>query len=79
MLQNYSILQTIVTILIYQTLILSLFRTRNPDAMQTSTFELQDLMKPTKMLCKMTNYLDAIHGHIDVTNGEVDVSKIGLD
>jgi hypothetical protein len=39
--------------------------TRNVDAMRTSSFELADLLKPKKMLCKVDSYLKALQGHID--------------
>jgi len=42
-------------------------RTRNPNAMQTASFEWTDLLEPTKMLCKVDNYMSAVNGHIDVT------------
>merc|ERR1719350_779952 len=39
--------------------------TRNVDAMRTSSFELADLWKPKKMLCKVDSYLKALNGHIE--------------
>jgi hypothetical protein len=42
-------------------------RTRNPAAMQTASFEWTDLLEPTRMLCKVDNYMSAVNGHIDVT------------
>ena len=47
--------------------ILPFTRTRNPNAMQTASFEWTDLLEPTKMLCKVDNYMSAVNGHIDVT------------
>jgi len=41
-------------------------RTRNPNAMQTASFEWSDVLEPTRMLCKVDNYMNAVNGHIDV-------------
>eukprot|EP00092_Neocalanus_flemingeri_P001801 GFUD01001920.1.p1 GENE.GFUD01001920.1~~GFUD01001920.1.p1 ORF type:complete len:554 (-),score=124.25 GFUD01001920.1:32-1693(-) len=42
-------------------------RTHNPNAMQQASFEWTDLLEPTKMMCKVDNYMKAVQGHIDVT------------
>ena len=34
--------------------------------MQTASFEWSDVLEPTRMLCKVDNYMNAVNGHIDV-------------
>jgi hypothetical protein len=57
---------------------LSFTRTRNPNAMQTASFEWTDLLEPTKMLCKVDNYMSAVNGHIDVTTDPDSYVSFGI-
>jgi len=41
-------------------------RTTNPHAMQHTSFQLSDLMEPTKMLCKVDTVLKAMKGDVEV-------------
>jgi len=55
-------------------------RTHNEMAVQTAEFKWQDLMSPSKMLCKMNNYMNALQGHIDVVVGDYDEPEyVGAD
>ena len=43
------------------------FRNHNLHPMETASFEWTDLFEPTKMLCKVDDYLKAVNGHVDFT------------
>merc|ERR1712156_18372 len=51
-------------------------RNLNLHPMETASFEWTDLFEPTKMLCKVDDYLKAVNGHVDFTEDPTELDPV---
>jgi hypothetical protein len=51
-------------------------RNHNLHPMETASFEWTDLFEPTKMLCKVDDYLKAVNGHVDFTEDPTELDPV---